>query len=521
MRASGRAVDTAGAAGVEVELKFQVPEPALAAVRRAVATASAERQRLEAVYVDTDDRALSKAGLALRLRREGARWVQTLKGRGDGLAGRLEHECPLADSTEMPAIDPARHEGTDVGALLWEALAGQGAAALRPVYRTDVLRTKRVLRVGGARIELALDEGELRAGELRAPVRELEFELLAGSPRALAATAARWALRHGLWWDVRTKSERGFRLARLAAEATPGPDTVPATGAAAVRFAVQARPAEALAAAVQASLRQVLPNLAEIAGGSGQPEHLHQLRVGLRRLRTVLRLFGPWAPTAGLREEALRLEAALRGPFAALGAARDGDVLAGGLWPRLHAAGAPPWQPPVAPASAESAVCPQRILAAPEPSTLLLGCLALAADAAQVAPEMPLEADASLAAATVLDGAWRAVRRDACGFAEAGDEQRHRLRRRLKRARYAFEALAPLFGGKSARRWLKAVRSALDALGAFNDTVVARAWAQAHVEQEPRAWFALGWLAAQQQLVQADCVAALERLRRTPRPWTR
>jgi triphosphatase len=74
---------------VETELKFQVPEASRAALEKAVAAAAVQRTRLQAVYADTPDQRLAAAGLALRLRKEGRVWVQTLKGRGDGLMQRL------------------------------------------------------------------------------------------------------------------------------------------------------------------------------------------------------------------------------------------------------------------------------------------------------------------------------------------------------------------------------------------------------------------------------------------------
>lgn len=255
MRASGRAVDTAGAAGVEVELKFQVPEPALAAVRRAVATASAERQRLEAVYVDTDDRALSKAGLALRLRREGARWVQTLKGRGDGLAARLEDEHRLGPGAE-PDLQAGRHAGSAVGQRLLALLAD--GTPLGAVYRTDIWRTHRLLRRGDARLELAHDRGTIEAGTRRLAVDELEIELKRGSSQALAAEAHRWVQRYGLWWDVRTKSERGHRLAH-------GQHRLPARDG-------------------STALERALLNGAELAEGLGDATHAAAWRHALQAL---------------------------------------------------------------------------------------------------------------------------------------------------------------------------------------------------------------------------------------------
>lgn len=243
---------------VEIELKFQVPAAARAAVQSAVATASAQTLPLAAAYVDTADERLARAGLALRLRREGSRWVQTLKGRGDGLMTRLEHEVLLPRG--RPVLDPQRHAGTAVGTRLLALLAD--GAPLHERYRTQMRRTLRRVRSGGASIELAFDRGSIVAGTRRLPVCELEFELVAGPPQGLLALAARWVQRHGLWLDVRTKSERGHRLAL-------GLDTVPA---ARVRGA---------------ALAQLLPNAAELAAGSGTAEHLRLLRAALRRLQAA------------------------------------------------------------------------------------------------------------------------------------------------------------------------------------------------------------------------------------------
>src|SRR5512137_2451004 len=100
----------------EIELKFQVPAQRVDALVRAVATPSATRVPLRATYFDTEDRRLAAAGLALRVRKEGRRWMQTLKGAGDGIWQRLEHEVPrqVAPGTQ-PLADPALHDGTPAG----------------------------------------------------------------------------------------------------------------------------------------------------------------------------------------------------------------------------------------------------------------------------------------------------------------------------------------------------------------------------------------------------------------------
>ena len=498
---------------VEVELKFQVPAAARAAVRKAVATASARSVRLQAVYLDTADQRLAAAGLALRLRKEGPRWVQTLKGRGDGLMQRLEHEVALPPQRGRPQPDPARHAGTAVGAQLAALLAD--GTPLQERYGTDIQRLLRRVRTGGATVELAFDSGHITAAGLRQPVCEVEFELVAGPPQPLLGLAERWVQRHGLWLDVRTKSERGHRLAL-------GLHEVPATVAAPVVLRATHTPGQALGAVLQAALLQVLPNAAELGNGSGTPEHLHQLRVGLRRLRSALRLFASWAGDA---DAARALEQAWRGPFRQLGALRDADVVAQLLLQAGAIAGAPP--PTVAAAADDAArrACGDAaaVVQDPEFSVLVLRSLRLALDASMPpAPEPRTQARSPAdAAARLLRPAWRRARKAGLAVTAASPEQRHRLRRQLKRLRYALEFLQPLLRRKSAARALQALRAALDALGASNDALLAQAQLQVAVEAgtaDAGTWWALGWLAARQDGLQRR---AARRLARLPAAWPR
>lgn len=527
---------------MEIELKFQVPAARRAALQRAVATAAVQRTRLRAVYADTAGDRLAAAGLALRLRQEGRHWVQTLKGRGDGLMARVEHECRLPPGRGTPALDPARHAGTDAGAALALALGvadladPAAAAALQPLYRTDIQRLHRTVRHAGARVEMALDLGHLivdasaQRPAQRVPVCEIEFELLSGTPAALVALAQRWAQRFGLWWDVRTKSERGWRLAR-------GRLAVPATRAAHAPLPAGAGPHEAWAAMLQATLAQALPNAAELGADlqgreptdtAARAEHVHQLRVALRRLRTVLALFAPWgAPDGAGVEAATALQQAWREPFNRLGATRDADVLAGGLAAELQGAGAPACAGPAA-AGAAGAEDPGAVVRGPAFSALLLQTLALSL----ATPPLPGAAAAPGAtpplrdaARAVLQQAWRQVRRDLVQFDSLPLPLQHRTRRRLKRLRYAWEFMQGLWPRKGAKGWFKALAAALEALGRFNDLCVAeahfRARADANANADPHAWFALGWLAARRPAAQRAAAERLQALVDLPRPWRR
>jgi triphosphatase len=517
----------------EIELKLQLPEATRAAVERAVGTAASRRTRLQAIYFDTADRRLAAAGLALRLRKEGRRWVQTLKsGSAHGLE-RGEHNVPLALVAGLtPSVDPARHAGTPAGDALAAALAARDGAApprLEALYRTDIVRRHRELRTRGGVVELALDRGNLIATgpdgvERRWPVAELEIELLRGAPRAVTEVGRRWAARHGLWPDTRTKAERGDRLAYGLPPGAP----VPAVKAVPVSLHKSLSPAAAWAAVLDNLLAQALPNWSELAGGSRAADALHQLRVALRRLRSAERFFAGWpgVPAAPWNESVAAL-------FRALGTTRDSDVLEGGLKREVDAAllslGAPALDLPPA---AHAAAWGERDSAAhgllfidllAERLTPAVGCGPVpgGASADANAALEPAAGDATLrelTAARLQDWHVQALR-DAKRFDRLDDEARHRLRKRLKRLRYAVEFSAGLYGRRAVERYLDRLRDAQERLGEFNDVCVAVAAYRPLAATEPRAWFALGWLAARRTAVLALCSSELGRFRKAEPFW--
>jgi CHAD domain-containing protein len=308
---------------------------------------------------------------------------------------------------------------------------------------------------------------------------------------------------------VRTKSERGLRLAL-------GQDQVPAVKAGAAALPAGAGPRQAWCTVLQSALAQALPNAAEIAAGADAPEHLHQLRVALRRLRSALRWFADWSGDAAAAQA---LESDWRGPFGRLGAARDTDVLAHGLQPALQAAGAPPFDAP--PAVADGG--PGEIVRGKEFTGLLLRTLAICL------PPLPAVDDGGraaldAAARRVLRRAWRRVLKDAEGFGAASTEEQHRTRKRLKRFRYGLEFLMPLLARKPARRLHRAACAALDALGHFNDLHTAERYFRDCAQSDTRAWFAVGWVVGNQPQARSAAARALARLARldaSPLPWRR
>lgn len=492
----------------EIELKFQVPATRRAAVERAVA---GRRIHLQAAYVDTADRALASAGLALRVRREGRQWVQTLKGEAaDGMT-RLEHNVRLpAPAGKLPVADPRLHAHTPAGELLAAALGKAADLELIVHYRTDIWRLTRELRTPHGRVELAFDQGVIEAADRRLPVCELEIELVSGTPAAVLATARRWVRSHGLWLDTRSKAERGDRLSR-------GGEAAPACEAEPVQLRHGVSVGEAWHAALQGCLQQISANASEIATGSHDAEHVHQLRVGLRRLRSLQRFVGD-ASTGdpAWREAAAEL-------FRRLGAARDRDAIEQAVLPRLQSAWMRWFGPdgtarPAGPVAKQNEdETPTELVRGQGMQTLLLDLLEAVALPRVDSPA----AQRSLRSRTTqrLQRWHRRAQADAEHFADLDDAQRHAFRKRIKRLRYAAEWVATLYPRRAAKRYLAALRDAQSCLGEINDVGVALGAFREPAAAEPQAMFAVGWLAAQREGLLAAAPSRLAAFAQAPRFW--
>jgi len=483
----------------ELELKFQLPPGARESLLKAVGHRRLERVELDARYFDTAEHALAGRLVALRLRRENGRWVQTLKAAKPHSPERLEHEVELPEGADPRAPDLALHAGTEAGELLAGVLAAQGEPPLVETYRAEVVRLRRVLPYGEALVEWSLDEGRIVAGDRIHPVAELELELKGGEPQALYAMARDWQARHGLWLDPISKAHRGTLLVHGQPFARPVKPEAP-------RVARGMRGDAMLRSIVAACLAQVLPNAAELANGSTDPEHVHQLRVGIRRLRTALRELEDFAP--GLRA---RVEPRLAPVFDALGQSRDRHVMATVLAPALAAAGAPLALPDSPAAAAPLAP----VVRASGFQSELLQLLAYAQGAGEEgAGDKPLGV-----LRRRLDKLLEKLARAAPDFESLAFDEQHRARKRLKRLRYCVEFVASLYGEKAVKRYLKALRPAQEALGHYNDVVVAEHAFRERLAEDPRAWFALGWLAGQRMQLLREATRALTALSKAPRFW--
>jgi inorganic triphosphatase YgiF len=483
----------------EIELKLRVPIAHAANVERAVeGRGSSIRTHLRAAYFDTPERDLAANGMAWRVRREGRRWVQTLKARHPqaGSFIRLEHNVAVR-SRGAPLADSTLHDGTEVGAQLAALLARTGRVPIEQ-YHTDVWRRTRSARMVGGSVELAFDRGTIASGDSSVDVCELEIELQRGSPHAVIATARTWVRRHGLWLDTVNKAQRGALLAA-------GLDELPVVKAPRPALTRDMPIDAAVREMVHACLQQVTANASAVAGGLGGHEHVHQARIGIRKLRTVLREFGEHSPAID-PEWGERLKAT----FTRLGELRDREVVLAHWNSALAAHGAPVFDTP---ASADTD--PRDVLREPEFSVLLLDLL-------DYAHGEPIDngVTAGEVVPRVLHRLHKGVRRRTRRFAATTTEGRHATRKIVKRLRYVAELTASLYKPKRIQKFLAVIEPAQDRLGELNDLVVAADMYLTMTSHQQKAWFAVGWLTAHEQEAVEACIEPLRRVARHKLYWT-
>lgn len=452
---------------VETELKLRIAPEDMARLKRnpllrKLTRSTARVQKLHNTYYDTPRLDLLRSGMALRLRRVGGRWMQTLKGGGGveaGLHSRNEWETPVAkEALDLDALKA-------VGARLPPGVKKK----LRPVFRTDFTRSVRMVEFEGATVELCMDSGVILSGGKERQISELELELKSGEAGQLFELALALLESVPLQAEMASKAEYGYRMfaggKKTAVKAAP------------LRLEPNLGVAAALRTMVTGCLVQVQSNLAG-ATGTQEEEFLHQLRVGLRRLRVALALAHAYRPDAAL--SGLRRET---GDWCKeMGATRDWDVFVSRMLEPLCAS------------NPEDAGL-RRLLHSCEKTRSARRAELQARLASEDFQRHLLRIGAWLhsaywqgvqgGAAELEDFAGRVLKKRGKQAERRGREwQRaragradmalHALRIACKKLRYSVEMFASLYRAGRSRRYLAALSALQDTLGTLNDITTAR-----------------------------------------------
>ncbi|TMD51711.1 MAG: CYTH and CHAD domain-containing protein [Chloroflexi bacterium] len=464
---------------VERELKlsagpgFQLPD--LDGILPGVEAEQPEFVRMQTIYHDTPDLRLARWGCSLR-HRSGEGWTLKLPTSATG---------PLLERTELTFPGGA---GKAPAAALAVVRAYVRHAPLEPVARLSTRRRITRLRAKGRKLAEVVDdevtvlEGRRVAGRFR----EIEIELAEAGDELLEPLRRR--LEEG-GAGATDGTPKHVRALGPRAAAPPEVDPRPvSTGATA---------GELLAHAVQESVAALLRHDPGVRLGS-DPEHVHQARVAVRRLRSNLRTFAKLLDVEALGS----LSEDLKALGGALGAVRDGEVLEERLRGRAEAL--PPGDRRLA---GELVRRLEEEIASKRVAALALmdseRYLDLLDRLVQLARLPPLNEVATMAAEQVAGELarrpWRKLRKAVQALpGEPADAELHRVRILAKRARYAAEAVAPVVG-KPAAQFAKAAAELQTVLGDHQDSVTAEAWLRG-LNTSGRRSFVAGQLAAMERV---------------------
>ena len=439
----------------EIELKFLCEPADLAAVLAAAPAGETHEKTLVSTYFDTPEGDLRQARISLRIREGGARTVQTLK-RGDGFA-REEHEKNL----EGESLDLSLPALTD-------ALPAAKLKSLAPIFTVRVTRRQRTFDYGGATIEMALDEGEVQAGERTRRISEVELELKAGGCDPMFDLARELSRTAPLYLSFDGKASQGQGLIDGSDRAPRRHDKAP--------LARGLTTAETFQAIARNTLVQIAAN-GVVLRQADSVEAIHQLRVAVRRLRSAISTFKNVVDDPRV-EDVMR---ELKWLANACDEARDFDVFAADI-AKID----------------EPALDLSPLLAAVEAARARGHAKACAAVASGRFRELVLETTAWVEtgawltqggkasakrrdmpadrfAAKALDRRRKALLKRGADLEGQDDAGRHEARIAAKKLRYAAEDVSALFDAAAAKAFIKKLKRLQDQLGLLNDAAVAAA----------------------------------------------
>jgi inorganic triphosphatase YgiF len=471
-------------------------------------------RNLRSIYFDTPDHRLRAQGISFRLRSDGDTWLQTVKagtGLNNGVSSPIEIEAPL----ERPEPDLEVIANRKIRRKVERAVE---KSILEPVFETAVKRTTRQLQSSDGEVELALDEGVVRAGDAEDALCEAELELKSGSPACLLAAATQLFAAQPIRLAEKSKAERGYSLVLGKAKARVEP-----------RRAEQPRLhgdqtcAEAFALIVQSAAGQIVANRRAVLE-TEDPAAAHQLRIGLRRLRSALRAFRPLGATEALSE----IDDHARALSRTVGELRDADVLIEEIYAPV--AGMLERDPGIADLRpvllAHRTRARERVHSAllGQPWSLLQLHLALWPQTVENAKE--LEAPVGRFARASLKRRWKKVAECGGRLDDLSIVERHEMRKALKTLRYTAEFFASLYPEARTRRFVKEIRSLQEVFGYLTDVVAAerltaicREGCSDSPEAQRAAGYVLGWHNAQAAHAWAHAHKGWRKLASVPQFW--
>jgi len=504
----------------ELELKLELTKPEMQRIGtdpalEALTVGKPETSLLRSLYFDTPDHRLRAQGISLRLRSSGERsWVQTIKatnGASDGIFDRRELETTLATpEPDLEAIGDRR--------LRRKIARVSRTSSLEPLFETVVRRTIRKLHAEKGDLELAFDEGVVRAGKDEGELCEAELELKAGSPACLLEVATKLFASGSLRLARMSKADRGYNLLLGRQDQSIVP-----------RRALQPTlkgdesSAEALALFVQSANAQMVANRSVVLE-TDDPDGAHQLCIGLRRLRSALQAFRRLDDSSVLREIDRHAGELAR----AVDRLDDADMLIEDIF----AAVAGRMKGDAGFAELRESLAAHRVKVRDEVRQKLLGGLwsklqlYVALWSRIFAENSSLRTPVRDFAPLALSKGWKKLARLGSAADRLSIDERRALRKALKKFRYTVECFASLHAEREVAGFIKELKKLRDVLRPSNEaataqqlTSIARETRPASLEAQRAAGYVVGWHDAHGAQRTSTVSKAWRRLEKRSRFW--
>ncbi len=459
----------------EFELKVALGKSALrrfknSPVLRQLSSGPPKTCKLRSVYFDTADLKFFQAGISLRLRKRGKKYLQTAKSGTkirNGISNPIQVECLV--KSNYPDI--SKFKSGKFKTNLANIISG---APLKPIFETSIWRTTRKIKVNRiGTVELAIDQGEIQAGTRKKKIQEVELELISGHPCSLLSAAETLFSMEKIKLSEKSKAAQGYEILNggtsiQLASLTPENGRQP-------KLHRKMTGQEALVQIGTSACDQILHNY-KVVLESNDPEGPHQLRVGLRRLRTALRILKPGKDNAEMNQ----FKRDTRDLARIVGHLRDADVLLEDIYM--------PAAKRVLENSDQSLILKaltahrerllQKVSKSLTSSTwtaFRLNCIFFDLFVQRLLNQCDSPSRLGRIipiSSRELDKRWRRVNRWGKNINKLSVAQRHEMRKELKSLRYATEYFQQLYPHKESQRFLKQLKRLQDIFGYLNDVAL-------------------------------------------------
>lgn len=456
----------------KLELKLELTEDELTRIRThpilsALTIGRPATRTLRSIYFDTPTYALREHSASLRIHRVAKQWVQTIElstGLNNDLGKPIEDE--VVSTLARPDLAAIKDES--LRHTIENLVTGQ---RLRPVFETIIRRTTRNLKSPcGGEIKVAFYRGIILSNLRKKDIYEVELK--SGEPKTMYSVASEIFADETIRLARSSRAERGYRIANdeTDCELRPTKSTKPAIRK---KQSVQ----EAFEAIFVAAADQVLCNW-RVVLESNDPEGIHQFRIGLRRLRSALSAFRPSTQTKKARTTAR----AARDLARLVSKLRDADVLIQDIVdPVAEQADDEPGlstlRNRLISYAAHERARVRSTLKSHRWSHFRLQLAVLKGEPASLLDRRHnkrLKRCIDKHALKAIEKCWADVADWGNRIAELNVEERHFMRKSLKKLRYTAEFFAPLYQQKHHHLPIDQIKHLQDVFGYLNDVSLAK-----------------------------------------------